>query len=432
MRRSEGHRHSGGCGIARALLGLACVSQLALGAVSQAQPALDLFDEAVYDLSLQYGGFAEHPPQTLAPDLRAELVARCGAREDCPAELGVEAIERLIADLGDPHTAYLPPRTFAEAQRLLGPGGGRRPGFGLQVAAFDGRPGLVVLRALAGGPGAESGVRRGDVVVAIDGDPLGTGAPAVERLRQMETSGESVALTVERGPDVRFDVELVPGPVVVEPALTLLDDGIGYLDIPSFFAIQETGPAVHRRVREALAAGVRSLVIDLRHDPGGLLPESLVAAGAFVAEARRTVRTRRDATDWVFADGRLRVETSRGQTFTQYEVADPARFDGPLVLLVNGSTASAAEFFAHDLREAGALVVGEPTFGVADTGTGFIGLSNGGGLQITIGKILNRDGAPYPARVEPDMPVDDSLEALAKGEDRALQEAIERLRGRGR
>ncbi len=398
-----------------------------LSAVGSAQPALDLFDEAAYFLALQYGGFAGSPPQALAPGIREDLAARCERRRDCPVDLGAAAIEDLIARLDDPHTAYLPPRTFADARRSFGTVETRGPGFGLQVAPLPERPGLVVLRAFGGGPADAAGLRRGDVLVACDGDPLPAGRSAIERLRLAEADGGAARLTIERASGPRFEVRVQPRTVAVEPALTLLDEGIGHLDIPSFFGSQAIGPSVHDRVRDALAAGVRALVIDVRANPGGLLPESLVAAGAFVDEARRTVHSPRDSSHWVFTDGRLRVETARGQVFPQYEVAEPVRFDGPVAVLVNDATASAAEFFAHDLKEAGALVVGGPTFGVADTGTSLIGLSNGGGLQITTGKILHPDGRPYRSHVEPDVHVEQDLERLARGEDVALRLAVEWL-----
>lgn len=411
----------------KALLAVACILAVALGAAAHAQPALDLFDEATYFLALQYGGFADPPPQACAPEIRQVLVARCEEHVDCPVELGVEAIEELIAGLDDPHTSYLPPQSFAGALRLLGAGDQPSVGFGLQVVPLETRPGLVVLRALSGSPGAAAGLRRGDILVALDDAPLGSGQQATERLRQTETGGESTRLTIERAPGQRFEVELEPRRVVVEPTLRVLEGGVGHLDIPSFFAAQEVGPSVHDLVRDARAAGVDALVIDLRDNPGGLLPESLVAAGAFTDEPRRTVRSRHDTTDWVFSEGRLRVETPRGQVFAQYEVAEPTRFEGALGVLVNRGTASAAEFLAHHLQEAGALVVGEPTFGVADTGTGFIGLSNGGGLQITTGKILHPNGEPYTARVDPDVRVEQDLEAPTWGEDAALGEVVERL-----
>ena len=410
---------------------LACCLVATLGAAAHAQPAVDLFDEAVYFLSLQYCGFSEVPPQVLAPAIREDLVQRCDEHAACPETVGVEAIERLIARLDDPHTAYLPPEAFVRVGRLMGEGARDGAGIGLQVASLEARPGLVVLRALAGGPGASGGLRRGDVIVALDGDPLPLGPPAAARLRRAGADGGTLRLTVERALDRRFTVELVPSPHPVRPSFTMLGGGIGLIDVPSFFASKRIGPAVHELVRDAQEAGAQALVIDLRSNPGGLLPESLVAEGAFASEPARRVRSRRNVTDWVFRDGTLYVETSQGQSFAQYDVPDPARFDGRVAVLVDADTASAAEFLAAGLQDVGALVVGEPTFGGADTGTGFIGLSNGGGLQITTGRIERRDGRPYPPRVEPDVHVEQDLEALARGEDAARDEAVARLEALG-
>lgn len=411
-----------------ALLIVALMLVATFAATAQAQPALDLFDEATYFLSLQYGGFAQTPPQRLAERERIELVARCEAQGTCPVEFGVEAIEEVIRRLDDPHTAYVSPEAFADVQRLIGAEAPRSAGFGLQATPLETRPGLLVQRVLAGGPAEVAGFQRGDLIAALNGDPLPSGPEAHERLRQLEEEGVPVRVTVERAPDRRFSIEIEPAPHQVRPSLTMLDGAIGLIDIPSFFSIEHVGPAVHGLVRNAQQAGANAMIIDLRNNPGGLLPESLVAAGAFVDEPARSVRSRRDATDWVFRDGTLYVETSQGRTFAQYEVADPARFDGPVAVLIDETTASAAEFLALDLQNSGALVVGEPTFGVADTGTGFIGLSNGGGLQVTTGRIVEPNGKPSPAHVYPDVYVESDHDALLRGEDALLNAAVARLR----
>ena len=412
----------------RPLVALVVGLAVCLSGAGRADPALDLFDEAAYHLALQYGGFADPGPQELAETFRDELSRRCAELAGaCPESAAETAIAELVAALGDPHTAYLPPETFARWRMATAGGGSPRRGFGLQLASLDDDRGSLVLRAFPGGAAAGAGLRRGDVIVATDDGPLPPGEQGLLRIREAEARGGPVRVTIERAPDVRFDVTVEPAPFAPLPGATSLPHGVVLLDVPSFFAIGEVGAAVHDLVREAQRQGAAAIVVDVRDDPGGFLHESLTSAAAFVEAPGRRVRSRRGTDAWTVRDGVLVIETQEGQAFPQYALEAPVRFAGEVVVLVNGATASAAEFFALDLEDGGATIVGEATFGVANTGTSVLPLSNGGGLQVTTGRILRLDGSPYPPRVTPPVAVRDDREALARGRDAILERALEHL-----
>nr|MBA2667177.1 hypothetical protein [Trueperaceae bacterium] len=133
-------------------------------------------------------------------------------------------------------------------------------------------------------------------------------------------------------------------------------------------------PRVHALVAEATAAGATAIIVDVRDNPGGALTDC-----------------------------------------------------GPIAVVVNGASASCAEFLALDLQGRG-LVIGEQTAGVADSTTAFFALPNGAGLQVTTAMVQNADGSTYASSVMPDVPVDDDLMVLANGIDAPLQAALEAVR----
>ena len=417
--------------VAAAVLALALTATASLASFTNAQPALDLFDEAVFALTVQYGGFADPPPAERAPGLRTALATVCDARPDaCTVDAGARAIRALISELDDAHTAYIAPDGYdGLVRRLVEPSGA--DGFGWVLAEDPSDGALVVARVFDHGPAHEAGLRRGDRLLDLNGTPLPSGDAGRDRLAcaARDEDAATALLTVRRDGVVLPTVSATPGPFDPLPTLRMLEERVGWIEIPTFARLDTVGSAVHDRVRAATDAGARALILDVRGNPGGFVHEALVAAGAFLARPARRVEARSGASDWWFEDGVLSIRTGDGPAFPQLEVTDPVRFDGPVAVLIDARSASSAEFFALDLRDhAAATVVGERSFGVADTVTTFVGLSNGGGLQITTGRVRTADGAAYPPHVVPDVPVSGSATPVPVASDEALREAIRSLR----
>ncbi|MBS3967575.1 MAG: PDZ domain-containing protein [Truepera sp.] len=404
---------------------------LLLGNAAAANPAQDLFDEAVYFLSLLYGGTAEVRPQELAPKFQAELDTACAVKDEpCPFEAAWPVIDALVKALGDPHTNFYPGTTFEEILSFLGAEGVTLQ-FGLVVRPIEGRVGLAVLEVLPDSPAAGAGLRRGDRILALEGRYL-FGPDRVAKLYEAQGRGEPTRMRLERVGE-RFSVTLKPRELSRKrlPSLTYLPkEAVGLLRIPSFLPAGEVASRLHALVREAQSEGVRALVIDLRDNPGGHIRECLGGADAFVDGVSRKLVSNFAKEFLRVERGTLYVRRGEGREFASRLTDDPARFDGPTVAIVNRYTGSCAEFFALDLQEGGIPVVGEPTFGVANTATTFVGLSGGSGLQISIARALREDGSLYPERVEPNRVFDDDLETLIEGRDVLLEAALELISGR--
>lgn len=283
-----------------------------------------------------------------------------------PATLLTGALRGLAGAL-DPHTVWLDP---AAVQRFHEDGAGRFAGVGLEVAERDGR--LVVVAPLPGTPAEAAGLRSGDHIVSVDGTPtrrLGLEG-VISHLRG--TEGTPVVIEVDRVGTARMKLSLKRAHITVNPVeFQTLEGGVGYIRLRIFQ--RDTA----ERLDAALAAlgPVRGLVLDLRDNPGGLLAQAVEVAGRFVAGGRVVIVRARDDEDVWTAGAR-------------------ATYTGPLVVLVNEGTASAAEILAGALQDHHrARLLGAPTFGKG-TVQRLVNLSDGSGLKLTIARYFSPEGRP--------------------------------------
>ena len=419
----------------RCTLMLACLAWALGAATAQSDaPALTLFDEVAQHLRLAYGGSAEIHPLQLLPAAREALAARCAGQVDCPEDVGIAAIEGVLAELGDAHTRLVAAEDLAALTRGAGDGGEPRV-VGLVVRAPPAGSGLVVLDVVPGSAAARAGLARGDRILALDGVPLA--AAAHERLAQLEAAvaGGSVRALVLRAGAPPRRVELVPGPVPGErrPSLTWLADGVGWLRIPSLLPAEAVVTDVHLLVAVATSIGADALIVDLRDNLGGTYDAVVAAAGAFQTTVGRLFVGPLVGFGLLCDDGLLRVVDPFGQPQAVDTLPIVARWRGELIVLVNAHTLSCAESLAWELqRHAGARVVGEATAGLADTAVQLLALSNGMGLVLSVARVYDVDGAAVPARVTPDVFVVDDPLRLAQGHDEPLEAALDLLQPRSR
>jgi carboxyl-terminal processing protease len=398
------------------------------GGLSLASPAQDLFSEVGSLLQQHYGGFAQVRLDELRAKYQDKLEQACAQEVSCPTDRAVPLIQSLVSSLGDRHTRFFLPEAFAEVQRRIAGGYSSTPQLGVLLQVVPGLEGLLILEVSAGTPAEEAGLRRGDRILAVDGQALPQAEPErANFLRERLGAGGLVNLSIQRaGQQLEFQAR----PRIISlrqlPSLSLRPDGLAVLRIPSFTGFQQVGPRIHEMVRQAQVQGARAMVVDLRHNSGGLLSECLVGSGAFVGETYRRLQGNLRYSEQGFRDGYYFFRSGR---FERLEfVVRPARWSAPVVLLVNERTASCAEYFAFDLQESGlAAVIGQPTAGVGNTATAFLRLSNGAGLQVTTSIAQRRDGSNYPERVTPDLFFPDDWRALAEGRDLMLERAIQLL-----
>jgi len=259
-----------------------------------------------------------------------------------PRELIDDALAGMIGNL-DRYSRYYPPREIEALRRETS---GRYLGIGVLFLDIDRG---VVRFALPGSPAERSGLRPGDRIVRIDGEWVADLEPGGVRDLLRRRTGEPIELEVEDRSGARREVALSPDHVT-DPSVRharILDPelGIGYLALTSF--THETDDEFDATVEWLRGRGMQGLVLDLRANPGGMLDVALRLADRFID------------------DGVLVSTRSRSETRSTHATLEGTRLGGlPLVLLVDGDSASASEVLCGALQDHRvAVVVGEPTYG---------------------------------------------------------------------
>ncbi len=333
--------------------------------VLSARPLPPLPPDAPREAAAQPTAFA------LAALYEAAWRASPALRQAGPERMLRSGFEELFNHL-DPYSRYLTPDEARGARaRRVG-----QAGLGLRLAA--GRRGSVVAALLPDGPAARAGLHVGDRVLAIDGVALATLDLAAAAALLEGPAETEVTLRLQRG-NRRLEVGLLRSLVPPDSVLAERRDGALWLRVLAFSA------ATDRQLAEALAAafGTRApppagVVLDLRGNRGGLLGQAVSVAGAFLPGG-------------VVA----RTGGRHPGSIRTYQAFGPDLAEGaPLVVLVDGRTASAAEIVAAALADRGRAVV----VGSASMGKGLIQavvpLPNGGELLVTWSRVLAPQGWP--------------------------------------
>ncbi len=271
----------------------------------------------------------------------------------------------LLDELGDPNSAYLTPERL---ERLDRSASNSYVGVGLQVDVRDGW--VTVSLPRAGSPAERAGLQPGDHLVEVDGRAMRGWTVEEARVAFSGPPGSTIALVVERGSgaSARISVSLERTAIVVRAVsrAMVLDGGVGYLAVSTFS--DSTEVELVRTVDSLRAAGARSIMLDLRGNPGGLLVEGVHVADLFLSPGQRIVSTR----------GRVAMANAI------YTDSTPERWpDLPVVVLVNQLTASAAEIVAGALQDNDrALVLGRATYGKGSA-QAIYRLVNGAGVSLT-------------------------------------------------
>ena len=255
------------------------------------------------------------------------------------------AIDGLIRDLGDPHSSFMPASQYEDLRIRTD---GEYGGIGLEVVDRNGY--VTVVSPIPGGPGGRLGIRAGDQFYEIDGVPADTmiTAQAVELLRGRPGTYVTVRM---RRPGIEEPIEFTVEREVIRlkavPFAVMLEDGVGYVPFQSF--LENSSSEVRTAVDSLRDEGMRALVLDLRGNLGGLLDQGIAVSDLFLADGRTIVETR----------GRIDDHND------VFRATLPDRYpDLPMVVLVDGASASAAEIVAGALQDHDrALLVGETTFG---------------------------------------------------------------------
>jgi carboxyl-terminal processing protease len=302
------------------------------------------------------------------------------------------------------------------------------PSLGLKFEVLPDAPALVVTRVLQNQVGWNAGLRRGDVVWALDHQPLeqfGSASGAVAAIQSQEFESRIITLTVSSQGGARRDVTLEPR--TNGPWLPTLETR-GSVGIITFYQFRTGGQIanrVHELVRQAKTARVNAIILDVRHSAGGSAYEAMGAAGAFTEPIQMRVQSKTGEYSLEYQGGVVKIGDHNNN---ERVVNDPVRWDGPLVVLTNSTARSAAEYMTFFVQRVGrARVIGDPTAGVLNTATALMPLADGSEMAVTSARSFAADGAPHPARITPDSPVRDDLSALVGGQDVVLEAALRSL-----
>lgn len=298
-------------------------------------------------------------------------------------------IRGMVGALDDQFTSYLPPETaLARSENLSG----EFFGIGVQISAanIEGK-GARVVNVYRNSPAAKAGVRIGDQIIAVGDEDVSDEFldSIVAKIRGPR--GSQVEVTLQRSDGSVVTVPITRDRVQVNYVTsTLLPNNIGYVAIETFEGLQVSGQ-LNSALAELNSQGAQKLILDLRDNGGGLLDQGCEVADAFLDH------------------GVIVYTKERNTTRAVCEASPGMEWQGPMVVLTNGNSASASEIVAGALQDLGrAQVVGEKTFGKG-VGQRDFPLANGGTLRLVTFEWLTPDKASIQEEgVHPDLEVTDS------------------------
>lgn len=329
----------------------------------------------------------------LAPEyarLLARVVERVRNEYVDPVEeqrLVENAIRGILQDL-DPHSKYLPPSDYEEVRISTT---GNYSGVGLDLNIENGR--AKVISPLDGSPAAEAGILPGDILIAVDGVPVDSENLDATISRMRGKPGTVVELRVRReGAEEPLDFAVERADIHVRTVRSeLLEGRFGYVRITSFAntTARDLETAV-QSLRESAPTGLHGLVLDLRNNPGGVLEAAVAVADLFLDEG-------------LIVRGSGRARQAR---FERYASEGDLLEDVPLVVLVNGGSASASEIVAGALKDHGrAALVGTKTYGKGSVQT-VMPIGEGSAIKLTTSLYITPSGAVINGvGIEPDLAV---------------------------
>ncbi|MBW4656378.1 MAG: PDZ domain-containing protein [Kaiparowitsia implicata GSE-PSE-MK54-09C] len=297
------------------------------------------------------------------------------------------AIREMLESLEDPYTRFMDPQEFRDMQIDTS---GELTGVGIQLSQDEETNELVVMSPIEGTPAADAGILARDVIIQIDGQTTEgmdvSGAVSLIR----GPVGSSVTLTIRRGSqELEFDLERAR--IEIHPVRYSVQQSptgpVGYVRLNQFSA--NASEEMAQAIRDLEGQGMSGYILDLRSNPGGLLDSSITIARMWLNE------------------GVIVSTVSRQGVEEQQRANRTALTDKPLVVLVDGGSASASEIVSGALQDNDrATLVGTQTFG-----KGLVqsvrGLGDGSGIAITVARYLTPSGRDInKSGIEPDVVIE--------------------------
>jgi len=301
-------------------------------------------------------------------------------------ELIEAAINGMLSSL-DPHSSYLNAKNFKDMQVQTK---GEFGGLGIEVTMENGL--VKVVSPIDDTPAHRAGLQPGDFISHLDGKPVVglTLAETVERMRGKPDT--DIRITVRRGEEQPFDVTITRAVIKIRSVRSRLEGDIGYVRITTFSQQTESGLAKALRdlMEEAPGGKLSGVVLDLRNNPGGLLDQAIAVSDAFLDQGEIVSTRGREK------DGAQRFNASPG------DITDGL----PMVVLINGGSASASEIVAGALQDhRRALVMGTTSFGKGSVQT-IQPIPGHGAIRLTTARYYTPSGTSIQAKgIVPDIEV---------------------------
>jgi carboxyl-terminal processing protease len=346
---------------------------------------------ALFSLRQDVGAAPAHSAETYkALDLFGEVFERVRADYVTPVSdenLVESAINGMLTSL-DPHSNYLNEKDFNDMKVQTR---GEFGGLGIEVSMENGL--VKVVSPIDDTPAAHAGLKPGDLITRLDGQPvLGMTLPqAVEKMRGPINS--DIKLTIRRAGRGPFDVTLTRATIKIQSVRShLIGDDIGYIRITSFSEQTDVGlNDAMKSLKQQSGDKLRGVVLDLRNNPGGLLDQAVAVANGFLNQGEIVSTRGRHADDAQRFDARPGADAATGL---------------PVVVLINGGSASASEIVAGALQDHHrAVLLGTRSFGKGSVQT-IIPLPGHGAMRLTTARYYTPSGRSIQAQgIEPDIEV---------------------------
>ena len=319
------------------------------------------------------------------------------------------AIGGMMEGLGDKHSSYMDPETY---QQVNAPLMGSYTGIGAWVDTSG--KSLVIIAPMPGSPAEAAGVLSGDTVIAIDGKDMTGVDPNVVLQSILGPADTKVTLTITReGVDEPLEITITRATIEI-PVIEyeMLDNKIGYIYLSQFSV--NAGEEVRKALNDLMAQNPQGLILDLRDNTGGFLDAAFDVTSAFIEVGPIMIE-----------------ETGDGAKQTYSAYGNAIAPDIPLVVLVNGGSASASEITAGAIQDRGrGTLVGTTTYGKGSVQNWIELEGDNGAIRVTIARWLTPNGKQInDIGLTPDVAVDYTQADDDAGIDPQREKAIEILLG---
>lgn len=327
------------------------------------------------------------------------------------------AAKGMASSLKDPYTVYMNEAEFSDFASQTG---GSYVGLGLQIGAKEDK--IVVISTFENSPAEKAGILKGDIIESVN--DITVAAQDMEKATSMMKgkAGEEVKLTLSRQTRGTFEVKAKRAEIeTVTVKSEIIENGIGYIQVSMFD--EHTAANFEKALKDLSSKGMKSLVLDLRENPGGLLDQTVKMTSNFVAKGKNIVYTE-----------------DKQKKRNNYDSVGGVAEGLPLTILIDGGSASASEIFVGAIKDYGlGTLVGEKTFGKGVVQTTFYrdqdGFGDGTALKVTISKYFTPNGQNiHGIGIMPDVEVVYPAELKEKPYNRSadpqIQKALEIARGK--